>query len=93
MECAFGRLKARFGILRKPIDLSLRNIPATILTCFVLHNFCEVHNEHIGNDLAASIRRYDNEFQQPPAQQQSPDMHNNERGGKNIRQIFVKYFE
>ncbi len=41
VECAFGRLKARFGILRKPIDMCLPNIVYVIMSCFILHNFCE----------------------------------------------------
>ncbi len=41
VECAFGRLKARFGILRKPIDMCLPNTVYVIMSCFILHNFCE----------------------------------------------------
>ena len=37
VECAFGRLKARFGILRQPIDLCLENAVTTIQACFILH--------------------------------------------------------
>ena len=33
-ECAFGRLKRRFGILRRPLDLALLHIPE--LTVFML---------------------------------------------------------
>ena len=36
IECAFGRLKARFGILTKAMDLSMDNIPSTILFYFIL---------------------------------------------------------
>ena len=27
IECAFGRLKARFGILRRPVDINLYDMP------------------------------------------------------------------
>nr|XP_047138803.1 putative nuclease HARBI1 [Hydra vulgaris] len=42
IECAFGRLKARWAILKKKIDLKLENIPTVIYACFVLHNFCKI---------------------------------------------------
>ena len=41
VECAFGRLKARWGFLRKTIDLKIETVPKVIYSCFVLHNFCE----------------------------------------------------
>lgn len=33
IECAFGRLKARFSALRRAMDINLRDLP---LLCFVL---------------------------------------------------------
>ena len=39
VECAFGRLKARWGFLRKEIDLKIETVPKFIYSCFVLHNF------------------------------------------------------
>ena len=39
IECAFGRLKARWRILRR-----FEDIPDIVLACFVLHNFCEERN-------------------------------------------------
>ena len=41
IECAFGRLKARWGFLTRKIDLKLELVPAAIYACFVLHNICE----------------------------------------------------
>ena len=92
VECAFGRLKARFGILQRPLDLDLDNIITTIHACFILHNFCEMHNERVRDKLIRAVQTYDEEFQ-PPCQPANAMVHNNERGGKSTRQVFRKYFE
>ena len=47
IECAFGRLKARWAILRRPMDVDLKRVPALIMACFALHNFAEQHNSYI----------------------------------------------
>ena len=39
IECAFGRLKARFGCLRKEMEINLKELPAVIHSCFILHKF------------------------------------------------------
>ena len=45
IECAFGRLKARFGSLRSEMNIKLDNLPQCINSCFILHNFCEMRKE------------------------------------------------
>ena len=47
IECAFGRLKARWRILQRPMDISVKDIPNVILSCFVLHNFCEKNKAEV----------------------------------------------
>ena len=47
IECAFGRLKARWSILTRKMDLKLETIPVVVMACFVLHNYCEIHNDNI----------------------------------------------
>ena len=51
VECAFGRLKARWAILTKKIDFKLESVPILIYTCFVLHNFCEFECCHLDENL------------------------------------------
>ena len=41
IECAFGRLKARWRILNRPLDIAIDYIPNLVFACFILHNFCE----------------------------------------------------
>ena len=36
IECAFGRLKARFGALRREMDINMEDLPNAIYSCFVL---------------------------------------------------------
>ena len=43
IECAFGRLKGRWGALRRAMDISLDDLPNVIFACFVLHNYCEIN--------------------------------------------------
>ena len=39
IECSFGRLKARFGALRRAMDININDVASVIYACFVLHNF------------------------------------------------------
>lgn len=91
VECAFKRLKARFGILQGPINFSMDIIPTTIHACFVLHNFCEMYNESISDDQTRAVAQHDQQFQ--PRAEATAEVHNNERGGKTVRSVFTKYFE
>ena len=50
IECTFGRLKARFGALKRTIDINMDDLPYVIYSCFVLHNFCELNNESLGDN-------------------------------------------
>ena len=65
IECAFGCLKARFGILRRPMDINLCDLPNVIHACFVLHNFYEVNDDTISDDMTQTVIAYDQQFQYP----------------------------
>ena len=54
IECAFGRLKARWSVLTKKIDLDLTTVPLVVFACFVLHNFCERNKTCIDEELVKS---------------------------------------
>ena len=53
-ECAFRRLKARWRILNRPIDVELEFGVSMIFCCFVLHNFCEKHKFELNCDMVAA---------------------------------------
>lgn len=54
IECAFGRLKARWSILTRKMDLKIESIPVVVYACFVLHNFCEKNNSYIDEEMVQS---------------------------------------
>ena len=90
IECEFGRLKARFGCLRRGMDTNLKELP-NINSCFVLINFCEERKEPINGKQVEVVIRYEKEFQ--PLIDGGYKVSNNETGGKSVRQVNVKYFE
>ena len=92
IECAFGRLKARFGCLRREMDIKLKELPNVINACFVLNNFCEERKEPVGRNHLEDAVRYDKEFQ-PSTDTTQTKVNNNEAGGKATRNIYVKFFE
>ena len=51
IECAYGRLKTRWRILNRAIDVDLDLTVNLIYSCFVLHNFCEQYKEEVNKDL------------------------------------------
>ena len=46
VECTVGRLKARWGFLRRKVALKIETIPKAIYTCFALHHFYESFSNH-----------------------------------------------
>ena len=48
------RLKARWVVLTKRLDLKLENVPVIICPCFVLHNYCEQHSTYLNEDIVTS---------------------------------------
>ena len=63
IECAFGRLKARFRCLGQVMDINLDNLLAVIYACLVLHNCSELNKGLINKEMVRTSIRYDCEFQ------------------------------
>ena len=57
IECAFGNSNIR------TMDIDLEYLPSVISSCFVLHNFCEIHKEPISSEEVKTAISYDGEFQ------------------------------
>ena len=90
----FGRLKVRFGTLKKPMDINLSDLPSVIYACFVLHNFCEMNNESVAETRIQGAIDYDREFQ--PActtSRYTTSTGSNENAGKGKRRILAKFFD
>ena len=91
IECSFGRLKGRFGALRREMDINVQDLWKVIHTCFILHNFCEINNDTVAPEDVERAIKYDKEFQptaSPPERQQHTETHS-----KRIRQVFIQYFD
>ena len=92
IECSFGRLKARFGALKRAMDINLDDLPFVIYACFVLHNFCEMNKESINDDKVRMAIDYDRNFQPlPVGNNYISDGH--EAEGKRVRRVLTKYFD
>lgn len=92
IECSFGRLKARFGALKRAMDINLDELPYIIYACFVLHNFCELKNERIGEEKVTAAIDYDKHFQ-PAVAPNNFSTDCNEKEGKKIRRVLTKYLD
>ena len=92
IKCSFGRLKARFGALKRAMNINIRELPHVIYSCFVLHNYCEMNNESIGEDQVRQALNYDSIFQPPTISNRSLS-HSNEVDGKRFRRIRTSYFD
>jgi hypothetical protein len=52
IECAFGMLVARWGVLWRKIDVALERVPLIIGVCLKLHNLCTVHALEIRSHIS-----------------------------------------
>ena len=98
LECAFGRLTARFGALCREMDICQKDVPNGIFryifryivpSFFVLHSYREVKKERLSDDAIQSAIRSDQEFQPKPMNCKSKG----EVAGKRIRNVFNELFK
>lgn len=58
IECAHGRLKARYPVLSVSLNFKLHEVPVTIITCFVLRNWWEDHGWKICTFFSSGRPRF-----------------------------------
>ena len=92
IECAFGRLKGRWGALRRAMDINLQDLPFVIVACFVLHNFCELNKETVSEEAVTKAREYDRMFQ-PPVEPYTNTSTNIETEGRRVRRVLTNYID
>ena len=89
IECAFGRLKARFSALRRDMDINLDDLPSVIYACFVLHNFCEENKDSISEEQVRVVM--DEERGSQPSHE--PARQSNECEANRARRVLTKYLD
>ena len=96
IECAFGRLKARWRILNRPMDIKLEDLPGIIYSCFVLHNYCEIRsNNNVMNQDAIQQQVEQERQNQNCSHHGQPDQlyTYNSAQGMYIRNILTRYIK
>lgn len=91
IECAFGRLKALFGGLRRPMDINLNGLPFVIYACFVLHNYCEANKDTVDDSRVTAKIQDDNDIQ--PATQPTVRGDCLTAEGKRVRRVLTEYLD
>ena len=90
IECVIGRLKARWSVLTKQIDLKLENLPIVIYSCFVLHNYCEQNKIGVDQTLLENQMLLNNEYED---HNPSVNYSNNEGEGEVVRNVLTTYIK
>ena len=80
VERGFGLLKARCRCLLKRLDHEIENISNVIITCFILHNICQVsRDEYVDNDgLLGNIIQQEREARLRRRQNHDADLQAND---------------
>ena len=92
IESAFGRLKARWRILTKTINLKFDTILLIIYRCFALHNYCQTKSPCALDEDEVKAHMELHKLQQANmAEQLDPVYFSNTREGDYIRGIMKEY--
>lgn len=92
IECAFGRLKARFGALKRAMDINLHDLPFVIYACFVLHNYCEASKDTIDDNYVTEAIRH-NRDNQPDSESVAVRGDSLTAEGKRVRRVLTEYLD
>ena len=92
VERAFGRLKARWRILNRAVDVDLDFAIEMIYACFVLHNFCDKHNVEVNEEQVKAQIAIDRRRQVCEHHNKLDKLYSyNSQRGKNIRDSICDY--
>ena len=94
IECAFGRLKARWRFFKKAVDLKFEFFPTVMCACFVLHNYCEnqkkcgIDEEEVQDQVLRYRANEDGRINQP-----DPSYSCNTDEREYIRNVLTNYIQ
>ncbi|XP_035848902.1 putative nuclease HARBI1 isoform X2 [Sander lucioperca] len=91
IRTALGRLKARFGALRRAMDINMDALPFVIHACFVLHNYCEASGEAVSERSLDAALRHERDAQ-PPASV-SEETAEQDAEGQAVRRVLTKFLD
>ena len=89
IECAYGRLKARWQILTRAMNFKLEDIPQLIYACFVMHNYCELNNTALDEQSVQRFMDIERENEQAGSRIYSTST----VGGTRTRSVLTDYFK
>lgn len=92
IECASGRLEARFSSLRWEMDIDLDDPPNVIYSCFVLNNYCELNGNPVLDEVVQKTIQRDRQSQPPTDMSQQSNANKNFEG-KAARDVFAECFD
>lgn len=93
VECAFGRLKVRWGFLTRKVDLKLEMVPTVAYSCFVLHNYCESKGNSLDDEeVQAQILRHRTE-EERLSNIPDPVYSCQTREGEYVRSVLAKHIQ
>ena len=92
IENSIARLKRRFGCLKRVMDIDINLLPQVIMSCSILHNYCECKKKSTPEHNIKSALQHDKNIQ-PPISNLSYKTSVSEKEAKEIRNTLTFYFE
>ena len=93
IECAFGRLKARWRILMRAMDINIDVLPSVIYACFILHNFCEAKGNNVPTEKLQHVLQKERVNQACKHHTEKDPIYSHKTAdGASIRQVITTYF-
>lgn len=89
VELAFGRLKGRWRILLKRMDMDYNYVPIVIAVCCTLHNFCENNRIPMPGDTEEVMNNYNERYPQPQQRENQRET----TDGKVLRECLCNYLQ